>query len=55
MLTDGLVTVEFMNFKVSILGEVTNPGTYTINSDKVTVLEAITAKDLTIPASATST
>ena len=49
MLTDGLVTVEFMNFKVSILGEVTNPGTYTINSDKVTVLEAIAmAKDLTI-------
>ena len=47
MLTDGLVTVEFMNFKVSILGEVTNPGTYTINSDKVTVLEAIAmAKDL---------
>lgn len=49
MLNDGLVTVEFMNFKVSILGEVTNPGTYTINSDKVTVLEAIAmAKDLTI-------
>ena len=49
MLTDGLVTVEFMNFKVSILGEVTNPGTYAINSDKVTVLEAIAmAKDLTI-------
>ena len=49
MLTDGLVTVEFMNFKVSILGEVTNPGTYTINSDKVTVLEAIAmAKDLII-------
>ena len=29
--------------------QVTNPGTYTINSDKVTVLEAIAmAKDLTI-------
>ncbi len=49
MLKDGLVTVEFMNFKVSILGEVNAPGTYTINSDKVNVLEAIAmARDLTI-------
>lgn len=49
MLKDGLVTVEFMNFKVSILGEVNKPGTYTINSDKVNVLEAIAmAGDLTI-------
>lgn len=49
LLNDGLVNVEFMNFKVSILGEVTAPGTYTINSDKVSVLEAIAmAKDLTI-------
>ncbi len=49
LLKDGLVTVEFMNFKVSILGEVNSPGTYTINTDKVTVLEAIAmAHDLTI-------
>ena len=48
-LNDAIVTVDFMNFKVSIMGEVTAPGTYTINSDKVTVLEAIAmAKDLTI-------
>lgn len=49
MLKDGIVTVDFMNFKVSILGEVTAPGTYTIKGDKVTVLEAIAmARDLTI-------
>ena len=49
LLNDAIVTVDFMNFKVSIMGEVTAPGTYTINSDKVTVLEAIAmAKDLTI-------
>ncbi len=48
-LTDCVVTVEFMNFKVSVIGEVNSPGTYTIQSDKVTVLQAISlARDLTI-------
>ena len=48
-LTDAVVTVEFMNFKVSVLGEVGAPGTYAIQGDKVTVLQAISmAKDLTI-------
>lgn len=48
-LTDAVVTVEFMNFKVSVLGEVTSPGTYAIQGDKVTVLQAISmARDLTI-------
>lgn len=48
-LTDCVVTVEFMNFKVSVIGEVNSPGTYTIEGDKVTVLQAISlAKDLTI-------
>ena len=48
-LTDAVVTVEFMNFKISVLGEVTSPGTYSIQGDKVTVLQAISmARDLTI-------
>lgn len=48
-LTDAVVTVQFLNFKVSVLGEVTMPGTYTIEGDKVTVLEALSmARDLTI-------
>lgn len=48
-LTDAVVTVEFMNFKISVLGEVTSPGTYNIQGDKVTVLQAISmAHDLTI-------
>ena len=38
-----------MNFKVSVIGEVNAPGTYTIEGDKVTILQAISlAKDLTI-------
>lgn len=49
LLSDAVVTVEFMNFKVSVLGEVNSPGTYTIEGDKVTVLQAISlARDLTI-------
>ena len=38
-----------MNFKVSVLGEVSSPGIYTMDSDKVTVLQALSmARDLTI-------
>lgn len=48
-LSDAVVTVEFMNFKISVIGEVNSPGTYTIEGDKVTVLQAISlARDLTI-------
>lgn len=49
LLTDAVVTVEFMNFKVSVIGEVASPGTYSIQGDKVTILQAISmARDLTI-------
>lgn len=48
-LTDAIVSVEFLNFKVSVLGEVANPGTFVIEGDKVTILQAISlARDLTI-------
>ena len=48
-LTDAIVSVEFLNFKVSVLGEVGNPGTFVIEGDKVTILQAISlARDLTI-------
>ena len=49
LLTDAVVTVEFMNFKISVLGEVNAPGTYAIEGDKVTVLQGLSlARDLTI-------
>lgn len=49
LLSDAVVTVEFMNFKVSVIGEVNSPGTYVIEGDKVTILQAISlARDLTI-------
>ncbi len=49
MLRDARVTVEFMNFRISVLGEVVSPGTYTITGDKITVFQALAlARDLTI-------
>ena len=49
LLKDPVVSVEFLNFKVSVLGEVAHPGTYTVTGDKITLLEALSlAGDLTI-------
>ena len=46
---DPVVTVEFINLGVSILGEVKNPGLYDLNQDKMTILEAISmAGDLSL-------
>lgn len=44
-----VVTVRFLNFRISILGEVSNPGTYSISSERITLFEALSmAGDLTI-------
>jgi polysaccharide export outer membrane protein len=44
-----IINLRLMNFKVSVQGEVTLPGTYPVTSDRVTLIEAISmAKDLTI-------
>lgn len=44
-----IINLRLMNFKVSVQGEVTMPGTYPVSSDRITLIEAISmAKDLTI-------
>ena len=49
LLKDAVVTVEFLNFKISVLGEVASPGTYSVTGDKITILQALAlAHDLTI-------
>lgn len=49
LVKDPVVTVEYMNLCISVLGEVAAPGRYSIDRDKVTVLDAISmAGDLTI-------
>ena len=46
---DIIVTVEYMNLKVSVMGEVTKPGRYNIDRDEYTILDALSAAgDLTI-------
>lgn len=46
---DPVVTVEFVNFTVSVMGEVNHPGRFSIDKDKVTILDALSqAGDLTI-------
>ena len=49
LVNDPVVTVEFGNLYVSVLGEVARPGRFPITRDKVTILDAISqAGDLTI-------
>ena len=44
-----IVTVRMANYKISVLGEVTQPGTFTVSNEKVNVLEALAmAGDMTI-------
>lgn len=46
---DPSVTVRFVDFRISVLGEVTAPGTYTVKNGKVNVFEALAlARDLTV-------
>lgn len=49
MLKDAVVSVLFQNFKISVLGEVARPNQYTIESDRVSLMDALAlAGDLTI-------
>lgn len=45
---DPMVTVELVNFKVNVLGEVSNPGSQLVNRERFSVLDALAgAGDLT--------
>ena len=49
IINDAIVVIEFMNFKISVLGEVRYPTTNSLDNDKITLLEALgRAGDLTI-------
>lgn len=38
---DPIVYVAFRNYKITVLGEVKSPGTYTMDSEKINVLQAL--------------
>jgi polysaccharide export outer membrane protein len=49
LLTDPIVTIRHLNFRVSVLGEVTRPGVYSTPNEKLSILEALgMAGDITI-------
>ncbi len=41
LIKDPLVTVEFLNTGISVLGEVNRPGRYDLNADVITLVEAL--------------
>ncbi|MFN7674450.1 polysaccharide biosynthesis/export family protein [Flavobacterium sp.] len=48
-ITNPTINLRILNYKVSVLGEVIKPGSYTFSSERVTLLEALAiAGDLTI-------
>ena len=49
LIKDPVVTVEFMNLTISVMGEVNKPGRYNIDKDQITIFDALSmAGDLTI-------
>jgi polysaccharide export outer membrane protein len=49
LMQDPVVTVEFVNLYISVLGEVGKPGRFPITRDRITILDALSmAGDLTI-------
>jgi polysaccharide export outer membrane protein len=50
-LLNPVVNIRILNFKITVLGEVKNPGTFTIPNERITLLEALgIAGDLNITA-----
>jgi polysaccharide export outer membrane protein len=50
-ITNPIVNIRILNFKVTVLGEVRNPGTFTIPNERITLPEALgIAGDLNITA-----
>lgn len=46
---DPIVTVRMVDYKITILGEVTAPGIYTLSDEKINVFEALAlSRDLTV-------
>lgn len=49
LIKDPVITVEFMNARISVIGEVNRPGSYALSGERLTLLEAIgMAGDLSI-------
>ena len=40
-LKDPVVTVRFLNFRITVLGEVSSPGTFTVATERATIFDAL--------------
>lgn len=48
-LKDPIVVIQYRNFKITVLGEVTRPGSYTISNERISIIEALgLAGDMTV-------
>jgi len=48
-LQNSIVMIQFMNYQITVLGEVARPGQYSISNERVTILDALgLAGDMTI-------
>ena len=46
---DPVVSVRFLNYRVTVLGEVSRPGVFAINNERMSIMEALgVAGDITI-------
>ena len=51
LVKEPVISVSFLNYRITVLGEVRSPGTYTVPSERVTILQALgMAGDLLITA-----
>ena len=51
LVKEPVVSVSFLNYRITVLGEVRSPGTYTVPSERITILQALgMAGDLLITA-----
>ena len=48
-IADPVITIRLINFRVTILGEVSRPGTYSVSNEKISLMEALgNAGDITL-------
>jgi polysaccharide export outer membrane protein len=49
LLVDPIVTIRYLNFRVSVMGEVARPGVFTTPTEKMSIMEALSfAGDITV-------
>ena len=46
LIKDPIVTVQFLNFKISVMGEVARPGSFEISGDRITLLYYLQQNDI---------